>query len=206
MICDNGIEFKNPEIEEMLEENIKYVTGEQEVVDRGDLQNFKDILSGFWFSLLNDAMMLKLPKEDWIDFTYETIGKLPKALASLYRLQKNGYSEAENADAIGRTIAATMYGLAMNEHGCELKVTRKRTVLTPPDAVMPPLWAECLYAETGIKNKVDFLEPSLKAVMNPFISMEKGLFIAMTPVIKAYKQATGVDLREYGLGDMMISG
>lgn len=37
-------------------------------------------------------------------------------------------------------------------------------------------------------------------------NVEGGLFVAMTPAIRAYKRATGVDLAEYGLGNVMIGG
>ena len=37
-------------------------------------------------------------------------------------------------------------------------------------------------------------------------NVEGGLFVAMAPAIRAYKHATGVDLAEYGVGDVMIGG
>lgn len=93
----------------------------------------------------------------------------------------------------------------MNEHNCELKVSTRRTKLTPPTAVLPPLWADAYSIETGINELIDFLPPALETLDSPF-EMEKGIFISMTPIIRAYKRATGVNLKDYNIADIAING
>lgn len=36
--------------------------------------------------------------------------------------------------------------------------------------------------------------------------MENGLYVSMSPIIRAYRRATGDDLTQYGLSDIMIAG
>ena len=157
----------------------------------------EDIIGGYWYTLLGEAMMARLRNRKWIDFTYDTIGKLPYSLISLYQLQKaNGYSRVRNATALGKTIGAVLYGLAMNEHGYALIVEKGKK---------EPLWADLFNIYIDGLQKVDFLAPALQSVNASLIVMQKGLSVNMAPVIKAYQTATGVDLTEHGLANIMIS-
>ena len=118
------------------------------------------------------------------------------ALRSLYMLQKPSYTREKNASIIGKTIGAVMYGLAMNEHGYSLTVEKGKK---------GPLWADLFTIYIDGLQKVDFLVPALQTVNSSLIVMQEGLFIDMTPVIKAYQTATGIDLAEHGLANIMIS-
>ena len=57
----------------------------------------------------------------------------------------------------------------------------------------------------GIKKEVDFLEAALKGIKMPLV-IDGGLYIDTSLLIKAYKSAMGVDLSEYGLGNIIIAG
>lgn len=208
MIKEKEIIFKNEKIEEYIGKHLQFMKSKNQYQAQSKMsaeENAANILAGYWFSLLNDAVMNHLPVEDWIDFSYETIDKLPIALAALYKLQSESYSQKENAEIIAKTVAAVCYALAMNEHNCEFKVSTRRTKLTPPNAVLPPLWADAYSIETGIKESVDFLPPALKTINSPF-EMEKGIFISMRPIIRAYQRATGVNLEDYHIADIAING
>lgn len=91
MIKDNAIEFLNPEIAWILErvkaESELFMKapeeglrkhGEKPIQEQGE-----DIIGGYWDTLLGEAMMGHLRNRKWIDFTYDTIGKLPYSLISL---------------------------------------------------------------------------------------------------------------------------
>ena len=205
MIKDNEIIFKNIRIEELIESwrqettqyglftpEAKKLWAEKTIQDEGET-----IIAGYWVSLLVEAMMDRLRTRKWIDFTYETIERLPYSLISLYMLQKTwGYSRDRNASVIGKTIGAVMYGLAMNEHGYALAVEKGKK---------EPLWADRINIYIDGIQKVDFLAPALQTVNSSLIVMQEGLFVDMTPVIGAYQTATGVDLSEHGLANIMIS-
>lgn len=205
MIKDNAIEFVNPEIgwilERIKEESESFKNspdaGMQKEREKSVQEQGEDIIGAYWYTLLGEAMMGRLRNRKWIDFTYDTIGKLPYSLISLYQLQKeNGYSRERNAVAIGKTIGAVMYGLAMNEHGYALTVEKGKK---------GPLWADLFNIYIAGLQKVDFLVPALQTVNSSLIVMQKGLSVNMSPVIRAYQMVTGIDLAEYGLANIMIS-
>lgn len=205
MIKDNEIVFVNPKIGLILERSKKeyelFMKSPEEGMRKKREKSIQklgeDIIGGYWDTLLGEAMMGRLRNRKWIDFTYDTIGKLPYSLISLYQLQKaNGYSRARNATVIGKTIGAVMCGLAMNEHGYALTVERGKK---------EPLWADLFRIYIDGIQKVDFLEPALQSVSSPLVVMQKGLSINMTPVIEAYQMATGVNLAEHEFVNIMIS-
>ena len=203
MIKEDEIIFKNPKIEELIERS------RQEELQCGNAAEFRKqfaeksmqecgetIIVGYWRSLLEDAMIGRLHIGKWMDFTYETIDRLPYSLISLYMLQDDwGYPHERNATIIGKTIGAVMYGLAMNEHGYALTVEKGRK---------GPLWADLFNICIEGIQKTDFLAPALQSVHASPIVMQKGLIVDLTPVIRAYQTATGVDLAEHGIANIML--
>lgn len=207
MINKNEIIFKNHAVEEMLENQKKVAamrnTFTPEVAARYfkslSLQDIgKGIIGGYWYTLLCEVMMNALQPKAWIDFSYETIHNLPAVITVLYHFQKkNGYSDDRNIDVVAKTIGAVMYGLAMNEHGCDLAVIRGKG---------SPLWGDALNIFVEADKKTDFLKPALQTVKASPLLMGSGAYFEMTPVIDAYKDTIGVDLTDYKIGNIMISG
>lgn len=185
----NSIYLKVPQQEKirMMRNSTKQEAGER-------------IVAGYWDSFINEAMAM-LDSKVQFDFTYETIKNVPAILTALYEMQKKFYNKEKNDEIIAKTLACILYGLAMNEHGVGLKVTgipkntTKRT----------PFWADTLSIKLGIKKEVDFLEAALKGIKMPLV-IDGGLYIDTSLLIKAYKSAMGVDLSEYGLGNIIIAG
>lgn len=212
MITPEGIKFKNQKIEEMLLaqiEDSKAIEGKsmEEVAaflkKKNRQQQGESLISGFWYSFLNDAMMNHIDNNDWFDFTYETLPKLSLAIAALFRMQKDSYSEEMNRDIIGKTMATVLYGLAMNEHNCNIRVTHmadKGKINTDYD------WSYDMSLKIGLKREIDFREAGLLSVRNVPVEVEGGMYISVDPLIKAYKSTIGVNLADYGFGDIMIGG
>ena len=205
MIKDKEIIFKNSKIEDLIEKsrqemvqyNMPTFKAGRLIEGKSVQEQGESIIAGYWVSLLADAMMNRLRVKMWIDFTYDTIERLPYSLSSLFMIQKNnGYTRERNASVIGKTIAAVMYGLAMNEHGYAFSVEMGK---------IGPLWGDLFSIRINGAQKVDFLDPALRAVGATPIVMQKGLFVDMTPVIQAYKSATGIDLAQYRLANIAIS-
>lgn len=204
MIKDNIIIFKNPRVEELLEikrrETLQYGLSTPEAMKQLTKKTMQEqgesIIVGYWFSLLEEAMMERLRMRKWIDFSYETIERLPYSLISLYMLQKaEGYTRERNTNVIGKTIGAVMYGLAMNEHGYSFTVKKGKK---------GPMWGDFFSISVDGIQKVDFLYPALQTVSSSQIIMQKGAFVDMNPIIRAYQIATGIDLSEHGLGNIVI--
>lgn len=206
MIKDNEIIFANPNIELFIKRNMESIVLSQkdpekaaQIIRGKSIQELgEEIIGGYLDTLLNKAMMRNLTAEQWIDLTYDTIDKLPYALIALYKFQAAiGYSPEENAVIIGKTIAAVMYGLAMNEHGYTISVK---------GGTKQPLWADRLRIYINGIKKADFLEPGLRAVLSSPFVMQSGVFVDMNPVITAYQAVTGKNLAEYGIANIMLSG
>lgn len=60
--------------------------------------------------------------------------------------------------------------------------------------------------EVGSRKPVDFYQAGLDAIKQEKIAVDGGLAIDMTPVIIAYRRATGIKLSEYGLANLIIGG
>ena len=204
MIRENEIIFNNPKIEAMIDDHVRSIKQYKEDFENWKkdylkmslLEHCEGMIGGYWYSLLSEAMMTRLSSDQWIDFTYDTIGRLTYPLTALYMLQRDHYTEEKNKELIGKTLAAVMYGLAMNEHNYKLKAEKGRK---------NPLWADGLNIYIVGRKRVDFLSPALQAVNSSLLFIQTGIMINMTPLIEAYKMATGIDLGQYGVGNIIIS-
>ena len=205
MITKNEIIFNNPKIEAMMDADREFsvlrMAGSVEEATRRmsslTVQEIgEQIIAGYWTSLIADAMMGTLRYKKWFDFTYETLHNLPFSIVALYNLQKESYSVEKNADIIAKTLGAVCYGLAMNEHGCQLIVEKGKG---------KTLWGDSLHIYINMLSRMDFLEPALQTVKASPILVNNGVFIEVTPLIDAYSKATGIKLNEYGLGSIMLN-
>lgn len=160
------------------------------------------ILGGYYSSLVEVA--------GWNDVfpepSYDQLDKLAPALAMLYSAQRESYSPRENAEIIGKTIAAYMALLCINETGCVPQYSRINPMMYASQADIPEAWGGAIIIEVGSRKPVDFYQAGLDAVKEERIAMDDGLAVDMTPVIIAYRRATGIKLSEYGLANLMIGG
>ena len=199
MISKEGITFKNCILEELLNKyRVYYGPAPINTMSLSLQEKGEAIISGYCYSLLYDVMMNTLGYKKWIDFSYDTLHNLPFVLKALYHFQKNqGYSDIRNADVVTKTIGAVMYCLAMNEHGAKLIVERGKC---------PPLWADSLNIYVEANKKTDFLQPALQTLRTASVVINGGgYWFEMTPIINAYKETTGVNIAEYGIGNIMIN-
>lgn len=200
MISRNEILFKNPRLAEMIDYHRR--AEENPAGAEPDVRNMTQqkigemIIGGYLYSLL-DAMQDVMDEKDWMKLTYDTIGNLPKALMILFMENKRqGYSQEESMEITAKTIASVLYGLAMNEHGRMLTVELGEEM---------PMWANYFSISVDDMPASDFLEPALEALQPGPITVGNGLAVNMSPVILAYKAATGVDLAKYGLGNLLFA-
>ncbi len=212
MIREDGIEFKNPRIEEIINysnENQSVLFGEDQrkagafIRSLSKQQLAENVVGGFWYSFF-ECMMNDVRPEMWFDFTYDTLDRLPATVIALYNRQRNAYSDEQNRLIIGKTLAAVLIGLAMNEHGCEWSVGK----LKDRSQVGSQLdWAADTGIRIGTKEPTDFRTAGLSVVVQPPMEVENGAYISVAPLVNAYKTAMGVDLARYGLNmDIIISG
>ena len=124
----------------------------------------------------------------------------------LYSAQRERYSPRENAEIIGKTIAAYMTLLCINEHDCIPQYTKLNPAMYASEADIPEAWGGGIVIEVGPKQPVDFYQAGLDTVKQEKIAVDGGLAIDMTPIIIAYRRATGIKLSEYGLANIMIGG
>lgn len=143
------------------------------------------------------------------DLTYGTMKNFSAGLAALYlKQQKLNYGSKRNAIVVGKTISVYLTLLCVNEEGGRLEyVNGNSTLLTQEAAAeLHSRSYAGISVFTGTERIINFFDAGQRCVFGHDREVEGGLFVAMTPAIRAYKRATGVDLAKYGLGDVMIGG
>lgn len=159
------------------------------------------ILWGFFESLMEIAEERGID----LDLTYEKTQSFPAALAALYNVQKNSYTPEKNTEIIGKTIAAYLTLLCINEHNCIPAYSQINTSLYASQKDVPKTWGGGIKIEVGTESRVDFYQSGLNAVNQNLIDIENGVYVDMMPIMSLYRRATGVRLKEYGIGNIMIS-
>lgn len=141
-----------------------------------------------------------------IDLTYSTAKNINVGLIALFSFQKKHYEHSKNVDIAAKTLAAVLSYLAINEHGCWFRTTRYLKQVQAGKAPKQPSWAGADSIALGRKNKyIDFLPCCKDAVKPGTILIPNGLTLQITPIVAEYKKLTGVDLMEYGLGNLFIN-
>lgn len=197
--------FRNPEVKRMFinvinNENLEQKDAMKKIEEFSNQRAAEGIIAGFWLSFFACAKNVN-------DFTYEalSIEGLTRDLVELFTLDMKNYPLEKSRELVIKTLAALLYGFAMNEHGCTLDVSLMKTDLTDGKAILQPLWADTYSIRTGTLEKRDFLDAAVQAMeyKDPtYIS--RGFYLYMRPFIRAYKKAVGVDLSGYGLRDIAI--
>ena len=166
-----------------------------------------DTLFGYIVSLFSAADRNNIA----LNLTYESLRHLPAALNALFRDQKQIYSDNMNKEIIGKTIGAYFNLLCANETGCSIEIEKvpDRKDRDIDDAMraflMERTWVGCRIL-TGTLKRVDFRGAGLDCLNFAPFEVEDGAFVDMTPIIDLYKEATGVDLNDYDIANVIISG
>ena len=194
-----GIVLKNDKINELLKKNDDYFQNNQfsnnDYAKNMTYQEMGEfLLSGYWGSLLDSANVLK--EEYRIDFSYNTLKNLPIVLKEFLKITKENDPEESIEGTLIRTIAAYWYGLAMNENNSEIKVR-------VGNGKNPPYWSDMFSIKIGKLKEENFLIIATE-IINKEFKVENKVFINMTPLIKSYNEAFGIDLSEYELYDFAI--
>lgn len=144
-----------------------------------------------------------------LDLTYSTMKNFSAGLTALYmKQQKLNYGSKRNAIVVGKTISVYLTLLCVNEEGSKLEYENGNSPLLTQEAAAE-LHSKSyagISVSTGTERIINFFDAGQRCVFGHDMEVEGGLFVAMTPAIRAYKRATGVDLAEYGLMDTVISG
>ena len=130
-----------------------------------------------------------------LDLTYGTIENLPGAIAYEFMVGMNsGYSSAENIEIAEKTIATYLTLVAMNEH--KLTYTVK---VGEFDAKNPSKnFTGISVMVNNILAQYDFLDAAHGCLQYK----ANEITVLVSDVCIAYKNLTGVDLKEIGLDDM----
>lgn len=198
--------IKNEHVLDLLNESNRTANfaakEEQAYVEKLDaVQRAEYVLSGYVADMLRNS--IEVHKE--LDLSYGTVGNLPAVLG--LRLREIREMKAPWQDcmsSLAKNLAAYLFFLAMNEHGCALKVTQMGTAFAPPPKSEKPFWGDLFRYKTGVRREVDFLPAVMESMQKLPLSGNPLMTLTVSPIIRAYRSATGVDLSEYGMVDMAL--
>jgi len=175
---------------------------EQAYLEKLDaVQRAEYVLSGYVADMLRDS--IEVHRE--LDLSYGTVGNLPAVLGLRLREIRDMKTPWQDSVAsLAKSLAAYLFFLAMNEHGCALKVTQMGTPFAPPLKSEEPLWGDLFRYKTGVRREVDFLPAVMESMQKIPLPGNPLMTLTVSPIIRAYRSATGVDLSEYGFSDMAL--
>lgn len=193
--------LKNISVAQMLEKASKKMTTEM------SLEEKTQVMIGAY---VKDVLECSEEVGHPLDLTYETVDKLPFALAAIYQGGLGSGEEEEQRAAIStaKHLAAYLFALAMNEHNCTLSSKRVRLPMMQPDSKEEPAWVNnTVRIQTGVKRPLDFFPAVLDATgLEYFPGKKPNLRIESAPVRRVYRSAIGVDLEDYGYPEMVFQG
>ena len=175
---------------------------EQAYLEKLDaVQRAEYILSGYLADMLRNS--IEVHKE--LDLSYGTVGNLPAVLSlRLREIREMKDAWQDSVASLAKSLAAYLFFLAMNEHGCALKVVQMGTPFAPPPKSEEPLWGDLFRYKTGVRREVDFLPAVMESMQKLPLPGNPLMTLTVSPIIRAYRSATGVNLSEYGLVDMAL--
>ncbi len=138
-----------------------------------------------------------------LDLTYATVKELPVALKCRYQECRKEYSAADSAGSLAKSLAAYLFALAMNLHDCRLKVTQVVSPLSTPTENREPMWG-VFRISAGFKKECDLLLPVDRGIRFLGQPGRQMLTIDVSHLIQAFKTAFCVDLRDYGLTNIVF--
>lgn len=160
------------------------------------------IIGGYLFSLLEIAQMAG----EKLDLTYDTIKNIYKVLGYMYMAESETYPPDENRTIVGKTVAVYMMALCANVHNCEINYENVVSPLMAKEtmrALMTNTWSG-ITAQVGKLEQIDFYTVGVDSVLENPIPPHNGFVVDFTGPIEAYKKATGDDLRQYGLEEIVM--
>ena len=198
--------FKNNQVNHIMWEEAKTHGLSEEkfarIMQNADFEKRASIIiGGYLHSLFEMAEEYATP----LDLTYDSVKDLASGLAVLYSVQRNNYSEEENQAIVAKTISVYLTLLCANVHDCKIRFENKIAPLMlvdKRDATFDNTWGG-VSVYTGTEKEVDFYNVGFDCVKG-WTTEYDGFFICMQPAIKAFKEATGDDLAEYGLDDILM--
>jgi hypothetical protein len=194
--------IKNKELEQFIREYVIKEHTDEEIVKMSYKEQAKTILGGF----LVDVACACQENEIEFDLLYSSLNQFNKVIAALYKRSYKIGGKKEATDTVAKAILAYFTMLCANEHDCSVEYVSLRNPLLS-QAGMENLLKNSLSGvsvRVGIKEKTDFYASAMKTVSCAPFDMGKGLFVNMSPIIVEYERVTGVDLRQYGIGEIMI--
>ncbi len=142
-----------------------------------------------------------------LDLSYDTINEITVNALDTYRhnITENKMSETHARKLFCRMIAAYLMVLCANEHNCKLNIRQLNE--EPSWNEEEKYWASCLEIKIGNKSKVDFLGAAVEGLRCNAVKnmLTKQIWYSVSPIIEAYKKATGVNLAEMGFCDVVIA-
>lgn len=166
------------------------------------MQKFPEqtIMYGFLTSFLEICEMHNLE----FDLTYDTVKNLNTGLVALYSIQKNSYEPTANRNIIAKTLASVLSFIAINEHDYWFRTTSYLKQIQSGKVIDRPLWADMDSYAVGKKKFLDLLPCCIEAV-KPGLFVATGMSLNIDPIVEEYKELTGIDLTEYGFGNLFVN-
>jgi hypothetical protein len=131
-----------------------------------------------------------------LDLTYGTVNNLPLVVAYGFNAWADCTTQ-ERIDITAKSLAAYLMLMCVNEHNCELEITR-------PALYTADSWAfgwTGNVVSTGIKKKIDLLNIAKKSVKNS----AGVLTIEDKEIVDTYKEMTDINLSTYGFEGIEVS-
>ncbi len=152
----------------------------------------EDLLGTYALDIIYSGLAI----DQEMDFTYNSIKKLPLVVASVYRRNKEDAHDSISATV--KALSAFFFALAMNEHDCLWEVRRMPVLLNSEKPPKDPLWG-VFRVQTGKNKKTDFLLPVSRGCHTREFMGKSILTFNFDLLIREYKAALGIDLEKRGL-------
>lgn len=162
---------------------------------RTEQQMGEDLIVTYAMDILRNGMW----QNKTIRFAYTDFQDLPVAVAACYRSFRNENTVQEAAIGTAKSLAAYFFALAWNEQN--IAPTVRRPVLLDTDkACGPDVWG----VFTVRANGEDFLRAVNAGCRKTSANGKRLLMFDLSSLMTAFKKATGVDLSEKGLPNIVF--
>ncbi len=179
-----------------------------ERIERENLGNMP-IAEGLLLGYLDSFFTIIAGRGILLDFTYDTIDRLPNAVAELFIFQRmsDAYKNepAKNIASVQKTLAAYLTVLAMNQHGYSLRVKDYLADLRKGKRPQQPLWAEMFTIMTGPHGDVDMLPACVLAQDRSGVyASRQGMRLNAAPIVEVYQYMTNINLTKHGFTNIEV--
>ena len=196
---NNPYTVKNPQLAAIIERLLQQEPGESTDAGKSTQELGENLVGAFALDMLKNGQST----DPVLDASYATLGSLQQAVALCYRGYRKSNNVSASVEATAQSLAAYFFALAMNEHGCAWEVSRMPVLLHSSTTAAKSLWG-VLRIRTGLTEKPDFLTPVRAGCFAASRDKKRLAVFDLAPLRKAYRGAVGVDLREYGLRQLIL--